>query len=203
MIEPIKVMMDEQTKVALKQLEGALADLLSPLKKLDEGGGDSDGMQVQQIVGEIRKLSHLLEDALEDVKRKLSDVCDNQAELFRKVAELSARQASASVVTVTSPQRASAPDVDTKASAKKTPVTKKVKLAMNAPKAKKPVKKPVPVKPGAKKAEPAKAAAPKAKKPVKKPVPVKSGSKKAEPAKVAAPKRASVKPAVKKVKKSR
>ena len=148
MIEPIKVMMDEQTKVALKQLEGALADLLAPLRKLDEGGGTSDGMDVQQITGEIRKLSNFLEDALNDVKRKLSDVCDNQEDLFRKVAELSAKQAAASVAIVARPQESSVPDK--KVPAKKTPPDKKL-LAK-----KKLAKTTAPVKPAAKQSKTAK-----------------------------------------------
>lgn len=93
MIEPIKVMMDEQTKLALRQLEGALSELLAPLKNLGAGGGPADGdAAVQQVVVEIKKLSNLVEDAVDDLKRKMTTICDNQAELFRKVAELSIRQ---------------------------------------------------------------------------------------------------------------
>ena len=93
MVEQIKVMMDEQTKLVLKQLEGALLELLSPLKNLDAGGGSADTNEATQlVVGEIRKLSNLVEDAVDDIKRKMIDVCDNQSELFRKVADLSAKQ---------------------------------------------------------------------------------------------------------------
>lgn len=174
MMEPVKVMMDEQTKLALKQLEGALSELLAPLK--NRGTGDSSAnldAAVQLIICEIRKLSNLVEDAVDDIKRKMTDVCDNQAELFRKLAELSARQAAVQAA----PQ----------AEEKKVPAVAVAMAPSKRPEPKKPSKPEVP----AKKAVAAKAVA------AKKPVTKKPASK------VAVKKRAIAKAVVKRSRKIR
>ena len=95
MIEQVKVMVDEQTKRALVQLQNALSDLLAPLSKLDQlaGAGEGQGSS-QQLSSEFRKIANAVEDATDELKRRISEIGDNQAELFSKFAQLVANQES-------------------------------------------------------------------------------------------------------------
>ena len=93
MIEQVKVMVDEQTKRTLVQLQNAFAELLAPLEKLDELGGADDAQGVStQLSSEMRKIANAVEDATDDLKRRVAEIADNQAELFGKFAQLVSNQ---------------------------------------------------------------------------------------------------------------
>lgn len=93
MIEQVKVMVDEQTKRTLVQLQNAFAELLAPLEKLDELGGAGDAQGVSaQLSSEMRKIANAVEDATDDLKRRIAEIADNQAELFGKFAQLVSNQ---------------------------------------------------------------------------------------------------------------
>ena len=93
MIEQVKVMVDEQTKRTLVQLQNAFAELLAPLGKLDALGGAGDAQGVStQLSSEIRKIANAVEDATDDLKRRIAEIADNQAELFGKFAQLVSNQ---------------------------------------------------------------------------------------------------------------
>ena len=88
MLEPVKVMIDEQTKLTLRQLQDVFADLLAPLKQLETLSGDDDAQKMQKIEDELRRLSTRLDDAVEDQTRKIDAVAASQEEIFSKVAAI-------------------------------------------------------------------------------------------------------------------
>ena len=88
MLEPVKVMIDEQTKLTLRQLQDVFADLLASLKQLETLSGDDDAQKMQKIEDELRRLSTRLDDAVEDLTRKIDAVVASQEEIFSKVAAI-------------------------------------------------------------------------------------------------------------------
>lgn len=88
MLEPVKVMIDEQTKLTLRQLQDVFADLLAPLKQLEKLSGDDDAQKMQKIENELHRLSTHLDDAVEDLTRKIDAVAASQEEIFSKVAAI-------------------------------------------------------------------------------------------------------------------
>ena len=92
MLEPVKVMIDEQSKLTLKQLQDVFAELLAPLKNLEKSSGDEDSQRLQQIESELHRLSTHLDDAVDDLSRKIAAIADAQAEVFSKVAAVASLQ---------------------------------------------------------------------------------------------------------------
>ena len=93
MKEEVKVMMDEQTKLALGRLQEALEDLLSPLRTLNSSvsaTGSSDA--VQKVAEGLKRLGADMEDSADSLSRKLADIADAQASLYAKLANIVAAQ---------------------------------------------------------------------------------------------------------------
>lgn len=131
-----KIIVDEQTSLALKQLQTALEDFLAPLV---QGQRSTDTADVSELVAsvtkEVHKLANLLEDGMDGLRRKVSEVAENQSELFSKLSQVVAGQTEIlkrlelaaqekkeeSESVVDKPKKAKAPD---KASVKKKTVRK-------------------------------------------------------------------------------
>lgn len=89
MLEPVKVMIDEQTKLTLRQLQDVFSDLLAPLKQLEMLSGNDDAQKMQKdIEDKLLRLSTRLDDAVEDLTRKIDAVAASQEEIFSKVAAI-------------------------------------------------------------------------------------------------------------------
>jgi len=92
MMEQVKIMVDEQTKLTLKQLQDALSVALAPLEKLNTFQANSGAGGTGKAEEEIRRLSRDLEDGLEGVSRKIGDVLTAQEDLFSRISALAKRQ---------------------------------------------------------------------------------------------------------------
>lgn len=94
MLEQVKIIVDEQTKVTLTRLQEALSRALAPLAQLERiSVGTADAGNVSaEIATEFRKISNVVEEGLSDVTRKLSSIEGNQDELFSKFAQLVSNQ---------------------------------------------------------------------------------------------------------------
>ena len=135
MIESVKVMIDEQSRLTLKQFEETLGELLAPLKRLEEVGTAANGPeQGESAVNEsLRSVKASLEDAFDDLARKVDALANAQNEVFSKVAAVARAQAETnarldSILEALSVQKAktAAPKKPTKKSTKKSAAKKSV-----------------------------------------------------------------------------
>ena len=88
-----KIIVDEQTSLALKQLQAALEDFLAPLV---QGQRSTDTADMSELVSsetkEVHKLANILEEGMDGLRRKVSEVAENQSELFAKLSQVVAGQ---------------------------------------------------------------------------------------------------------------
>lgn len=134
MIESVKVMIDEQSRLTLKQFEETLGELLAPLKRLEDVGTAANGpAQGESAIDEsLRSVKASLEDAFDDLARKVDALANAQNEIFAKVAAVARAQAETnarldSILEALSVQKAktAAPKKSTKkAAAKKSAASK-------------------------------------------------------------------------------
>ena len=147
MMDHVKVMVDEQTKNTLRQLQAAFADLLSPLEKLNALGQGGVGQEeIAKLSRDVRGVGDDVQDGLDGLRRTLSSVVTAQESLYARVAAIaeavngigpkldelakSLEEGKAQVVEVPAPAEATQP-VAKKAAPKKSvkatqPVAKKV-----------------------------------------------------------------------------
>jgi len=92
MMDQVKIMVDEQTKLTLKQLQDSLAVLLAPLEKLNALQSTAGTGEVGKTEEAIRRLSRDLEDGIDGISRKIGDVLTAQEDLFARMAALGKRQ---------------------------------------------------------------------------------------------------------------
>ena len=93
MIEEVKVMMDEQTKLALGRLQEALEDLLSPLRSLNGAAATGSSAAAQKVAEGLKRLSEDMEDSADAISRKLADIVQSQESLYAKLANVISMQA--------------------------------------------------------------------------------------------------------------
>lgn len=93
MMEAVKVMMDEQTKLALGRLQEALEDLLSPLRSLNGAAATGSSAAAQKVAEGLKRLSEDMEDSADAISRKLADIAQSQESLYAKLANVISMQA--------------------------------------------------------------------------------------------------------------
>ena len=87
MMDQVKVMVDEQTKNTLRQLQAAFADLLSPLEKLNAlGQGGAGQEEIAKLARDVRNVGDDVQDGLGDLVRKVSSVAAAQDALYARIA---------------------------------------------------------------------------------------------------------------------
>ena len=91
MIEQVKMSIDEQTRLTLRQLQETFAELLSPLNQLEKlspaaDAGDNDFRR------ELQKVANAVSDVSDDVLRKLKAVEDAQQSLYSRIANVAEEQ---------------------------------------------------------------------------------------------------------------
>lgn len=92
MMDQVKIMVDEQTKLTLKQLQDALSVLLAPLEKLNALQSTAGTGECGKTNEAIRRLSRDLADGIDGISRKIGDVLTAQEDLFARMAALGKRQ---------------------------------------------------------------------------------------------------------------
>jgi len=130
MMEQVKIMVDEQTKLTLRQLQDALSAALAPLEKLNAFQANVGGVDAGKAEEAIRRLSRDLEDGLDGVSRKIGDVLTAQEDLFSRISTLGKRQDELFQVV----QALAAPKAEASESVKKAQT--KVRVKTDAPKTK-------------------------------------------------------------------
>lgn len=91
-MEQVKIMVDEQTKLTLKQLQDALSDLLAPLEKLNEPQAGTDaGEAVGKVADAVRRMSRDLEERFDDVMRKIDGVQTAQDDMSARLTAIAGR----------------------------------------------------------------------------------------------------------------
>lgn len=88
MMEEVKVMMDEQTKLALGRLQEALEDLLSPLRSRNGATATTPPDAAQKVAEGLKRLSVDMEDSADAISRKLADIAQSQESLYAKLANV-------------------------------------------------------------------------------------------------------------------
>ena len=89
MMDHVKVMVDEQTKNTLRQLQAAFADLLSPLEKLNALGQGGVGQEeIAKLSRDVRGVRDDVQDGLDGLRRTLSSVVTAQESLYARVAAI-------------------------------------------------------------------------------------------------------------------
>lgn len=121
MMESVRVMIDEQSKLTLKQFEESLGELLAPLKRLEDGADPADtASQGDAAVKEaLKSLKAMMEDALDDLTRKVDAIASAQSEIFAKVAAVARAQSEMAAKPEAKPVVAKAAKRQRKSSAKK------------------------------------------------------------------------------------
>ena len=93
MLEEVKVMMDEQTKLVLGRLQEAFEDLLSPLRSLNGAAVTGSPDAAHKVAEGLKRLSEDMEDSADAISRKLADIAQSQESLYAKLANVISMQA--------------------------------------------------------------------------------------------------------------